>query len=600
MARIPQTKIEEIESASDIVSVIARYVSLKKAGKNFKGLCPFHKEKTPSFIVSPEKQIYHCFGCGKGGNVFNFLMSVENLSYIESVKRIASDLGITIPDYRSDEQKASSSEYDFLYKTNQIANEYFSSQLFEPARKYLENRKLKKETLIKYSVGSAPNKWDGLINHPKFKSVNKKYFDQLGLIQKKDNSDHYYDRFRNRIIFPFFNLSGQIVGFGGRRLNENDQPKYLNSPESKIYKKGEILYGLHQAISSIREKKAVIIVEGYFDLLRLVDFGIQNVVASSGTALSESQGRLIKRYTDTAIFSYDSDEAGIKAAIRNSQILETLDLHVSMVLLPKPHDPDSFILQEGRAAFIELIKSRVTPIDYQLNLLQGKSKDLSLDEKNKLIDDLLENYLDIPNEVRIGLYLHKISDKFEIAESFLISRFNKLKKRDRYRIKTDDTDSGKPESFLKKGQWRAEEDLISILLLEDTEVSNYIFEHISISDFANEHLQKIFELLTHQYEELGHFDFKEIEKSLTTEMEMNTFSKLTLQVINNPLKYSAGCIHKMRKWHLDSRYNEILRLMKEEAASAKSKSHYTKELTDIRQRLTEIENEQNKFLKIDL
>jgi DNA primase len=600
MARIPQIKIEEIESASDIVSSIARYVSLKKAGKNFKGLCPFHKEKTPSFIVSPEKQIYHCFGCGKGGNVFNFIMSVENISYIESVKRIASDLGLSLPDYRSDEQSATSSEYDILYKTNQIANDYFYSQSSVPAQKYLEKRNLKKETLAKYLVGYAPNKWDGLINHPNFKTVNIKFFEQLGLIQKKDNSDHYYDKLRNRIIFPFFNLSGQIVGFGGRRLNENDQPKYLNSPESKIYKKGELLYGLHQAISSIREKKAVLIVEGYFDLLRLVDFGIQNVIASSGTAMTESQARLIKRYTDSAIIVYDSDEAGIKAAIRNSLILETLELRVSMVLLPKPHDPDTFLLEEGKAAFIELIKNRITPIDYQLNLFQEESKDLSLDEKNKLIDDLLEDYRDIPNEVKIGLYLHKIADKFEIAESLLISRFNKLKKRDRYRFKTDDSDSKKPELTLKKGQWRAEEDLIAILLLEEKEVSNYIFEHISISDFANQHLRKIFELLLHQYEELGHFDSKEIEKSLTTEMEMNTFTKLNLQVINNPLKYAAGCIYKMRKWHLDSRYNEILRLMKEESSSAKSKSHYTKELADIRQHLTEIENEQNKYIKIGL
>jgi DNA primase len=600
MARIPETKIEEIESASDIVSTIGRYVSLKKAGKNFKGLCPFHKEKTPSFIVSPEKQIYHCFGCGKGGNVFNFIMSVENISYIEAVRRIASDLGITIPDYRSTAEKASASENDILYKTNQIARDYFCSQNSPTAKKYLESRNLKQETLKKYSVGYAPNKWDGLISYPQFKTVNLENFEQLGLIQKKENSKNYYDKFRNRIIFPFYNLSGQIVGFGGRRLNENDQPKYLNSPESRIYKKGEILYGLQQAISAIREKKAVLIVEGYFDLLRLVDFGIQNVIASSGTALTESQGRLIKRYTDTAIFVYDSDEAGIKAAIRNSQILETLELRVSMVLLPKPHDPDTFLREKGRSAFVDLIKKRINPIDYQLNLLQDKSKDLSTDEKYKLIDDLLLEYKDIPNEVKVGLYLHKIADKFELAESLLIDRFNRLKRKDQFRIREADSEERKPEPVFKKGQWRAEEDLISILLLEQAEVSNYIFEHISIADFANNNLRKIFELLIHQYEEHGHFDAKEIEKSLNTETEMNTFSKLNLQVINNPLKYAAGCIYKMRKWRLDSRYNEILRLMKEEADSAKSKSHYTKELTDIRQRLSEIEQEKGKFMTNNL
>ena len=600
MARIPQTKIEEIESASDIVSTISRYVSLKKAGKNFKGLCPFHKEKTPSFIVSPEKQIYHCFGCGKGGNVFNFLMSVENISYIESVKRVASDLGITIPSYHSKKSNISSSEYDMLYKTNRIANNYFSSQLSGPGRRYLEQRKFRIETLKAFSIGYAQNKWDGLINHPDFKSIPKKYFEQLGLIQKKDNTDHYFDRFRNRIIFPFFNLSGQIVGFGGRRLNDNDQPKYLNSPESKIYKKGEILYGLHQAISAIRESKMVFIVEGYFDLLRLADFGLRNVIASSGTALSESQGRLIKRYTDTVIFAYDSDEAGINAALRNGLILESLDLIVSMVVLPKPHDPDSFLLDKGKESFIELIKNKISPLDYQLNVLWGQTRDLSLDEKNKLIDELIADYVDIPNDVKIGLYLHKIADKFEIAESLLISRFNKLKKRAQFKIKTDDFHSTKIESPFKKGQWRAEEDLIAILLMEDKEISKYIFEHISVSDFANEFLQKLFEMLTHQYEELGQFNLKEIEKSLTTEMEMNIFSRLNLQVFNNPMKYAAGCIYKMRKWHLDSRYNEILRLMKEESASTGSKDHYTKELSEIRIRLTEIENEQVKFIKINL
>ncbi len=600
MARIPEIKIEEIESASDIVSTIGRYVSLKKAGKNFKGLCPFHKEKTPSFIVSPEKQIYHCFGCGKGGNVFNFIMSVENISYIEAVRRIASDLGIAIPDYRSTAEKVSASEYDILYKTNQIARDYFCSQMSPAAKKYLESRNLKQETLKKYSVGYAPNKWEGLISYQPFKSIDVENYEHLGLIQKKENSNNYYDKFRNRIIFPFYNLSGQIVGFGGRRLNENDQPKYLNSPESRIYKKGEILYGLYQAVSAIRDKKAVLIVEGYFDLLRLVDSGIQNVIASSGTALTESQGRLIKRYTDTAIFVYDSDDAGIKAAIRNSQILETLDLHVSMVLLPKPHDPDTFLLEKGKEAFVDLIKKRINPIDYQLNLLRDKSRDLSMDETYKLVDDLLFDYRDIPNEVKIGLYLHKIADKFEIAESLLIDRFNRLKRKDRFRIKEKDTEDKKSEPLFKKGQWRAEEDLISILLLEQAEVSKYIFEHISIADFANDHLRKIFELLIHQYEEYGHFDVKEIEKSLNTETEMNTFSKLNLQVINNPMKYAAGCIYNMRKWRLDSRYNEILRLMKEEADSVKSKSHYTKELTDIRQRLSEIEDEKGKFVSNNL
>lgn len=577
MSRIPETKIEEIQSASDVVSVVSRYVALKKAGKNFKGLCPFHKEKTPSFIVSPEKQIYHCFGCGKGGNVFNFLMSVENISYIESIRRVASDLGITLPDYRPADQKAADTEYDHFYHANQIAREYFSHSVSNPARQYLQSRKLKQETLERYAVGYAANKWDGLINFPKYKSINPDVYLELGLVQKKEETERYFDRFRNRIMFPFYNLSGQIVGFGGRRINENDQPKYLNSPESNIYKKGEILYGLYQAIPAIREKKAVIIVEGYFDLLRLVDEGIQNVVASSGTALTEGQARLIKRYTDKAIISYDSDDAGIKAAVRNSQILESQDLTVTMVVMPKPFDPDTFILEKGKSAYTDLLNLRIMPIDFQLTTLQAKSRNLALEEKQILIDEMLEDYVNIPNDLKVGLYIHKIADKMEIAESFLISRFNDLKKRSRYRP-TEQVEKKEPKiGTINKGQWRAEEDLISILLLDDKEVARYIFDHISTEEFANDHLREIFEILAHQWEEMGHFSLKELEKATTTESGMSLISKLSLQVIEQPLKYAAGCLYRMRKWHLDVKYNEILKLMKEESASSKSKSHYTKE-----------------------
>ncbi len=599
MSRIPEVKIEEIRSASDIVSVVSRYVALKKAGKNFKGLCPFHKEKTPSFIVSPEKQICHCFGCGKGGNVFNFLMSIENISYIEAIKRVAQDLGITLPERESHRHKDSSSDYDVLYQANRFANEYFSASISAQARKYLDSRNFKPDTLKKFSVGFAVNKWDGLINQPKFKSIKREIFLELGLIQKKDDSDRYFDRFRNRIIFPFFNLSGQIVGFGGRRLNENDQPKYLNSPESKIYKKGELLYGLYQALSAIKEKKAVIMVEGYFDLLRLVDVGIHNVIASSGTAVTESQGRLIKRYTDRVIIAYDSDEAGLSAAIRNSQILESIDLNVSLALLPPPHDPDTYISKEGKEAFIEILKKRVAPLDYQLSSFQKQSINLSVEEKNKLIDNILEAYLDIPNDVKIGLYLHKIAEKMEIAESFLISRFNKLKKRDRYRVRKE-TEKTTAQPTLKKGQWRAEEDLIAILLLDDQEVSKYIFDHISTSEFSNDNLRAVFEFLAHQWEEIGHIALNDLENAFTSDSDISLLSRLSLQVINNPTKYAAGCIFKMHKWHLDARYNEILRLMREEGESSKSRIHYTRELTEIRNRLSEIQDEHNKYLNPSL
>ena len=431
MARIPTAKIDEILGAADILAYATRYISLKKTGKNLKGLCPFHKEKTPSFTISPEKQIFHCFGCGKGGNIFSFLMEIEHISYIEAIKKVAFDVGISLP--KTD--KTISSAYDTYYETNRSIKDFFVFSLKNKegtqARNYLHERKIKSETLTKFEIGFAQNKWDSLLKVAKQKHYKLDTLRELGLIQKKEHGEGHFDKFRTRIMFPFFNAFGRIVGFGGRSLSEKDQPKYLNSPESPIYKKGELLYGLFQAISGIREKKCVILVEGYFDLLRLVDVGIENVIASSGTALTEGQGRIIKRYTDTVIICYDSDKAGINAALRNGEILEILDLNVFIVSIPQPHDPDSFVLKEGKMAFFDLLKKRVTPIEYRLQTFLNQEKNQPIEVRNKFIDDLLNLLINLPNQVKVGLYIHQIAEKFNIAESLALDRFNKIKKDNR-------------------------------------------------------------------------------------------------------------------------------------------------------------------------
>jgi DNA primase len=470
MALIPQDKIEEIRTSSDVVSYISRYVSLKKTGMNFKGLCPFHKEKTPSFIVSPDKQIYHCFGCGKGGNIFGFLMEIEKISYIEAIRKIAFDLGISLPKASSERHGQDTSEYDLLFLANQIARDFFVNQLAKTthssALEYMKRRQLKSETTNKFQLGFAPKQWDAFVKEAKRKNLNQDLLVELGLIQKKEDGKDFFDKFRNRIMFPFHNASGRIVGFGGRRLQESDQPKYLNSPESRIYKKGEILYGLHQALAAIRDQKYAIIVEGYFDLLRLVDVGINNVVASSGTALTEGQGRLLKRYTNTIIISYDSDDAGVKAAIRNGQILESLDLAVYLIEMPQPHDPDSYILKEGKNEYLKLLQKKISPIEFLLKNFKTQHPSASIEEKNQFIDEIFESLIQVPNDVKIGLYLHELSEKLELAESFLISRFNRLKKQRRFQksYSHETEESAKIDSVFKKGEWRAEEGILSLLL----------------------------------------------------------------------------------------------------------------------------------------
>ncbi len=607
MARIPDDKIDEIIASADINNFVSRYVALKKTGKNLKGLCPFHTEKTPSFIVSPEKQIYHCFGCGKGGNVVGFIMDIENITFIEALRKIAFELGIKLPETQYDSGSKQESQYDQLYKANKIAKDFFKDHLQKAESKhasiYLRERKLKTATLEQFELGYAPKKWDGFLTSQKFNSAALKIFVELGLIQKKDNAEGHFDKFRNRLIFPFHNTSGRIIGFGGRRLDENDQPKYLNSPESIIYKKGELLYGLYQASKSIREKNSVIIVEGYFDLLRLADSGITNVVASSGTAITSSQGKLIKRYTNNVIIAYDSDDAGIKAAVRNSQVLEALDLNVSLISIPSPHDPDTFILSEGVEEFFKLLKNKVSPVEFRLLQMASNKADLSIEDKNSVLDEIFSDLLDIPNDVKIGLYIHQIAAKLDISESLLISRFNQLKKQKRMGIAYKKEDTGtktQTKMEMRGGHWQAEEGLIALLLLNEKTISDQILHQISASDFVNREYQTIFEHISMELEELGKVDLKLLQKSMENEGEQNLISRLMLYEINNPDKLAADCIYKMRRWSLDSRFNEIKRMISDESSSPDSVIHYMKELTEIRNKLTEIAKEREKFLKSNL
>ncbi len=605
MSRIPEEKIDEIRSAANIVSYVSRYVALKKTGRSFKGLCPFHKEKTPSFNVSPERRIFHCFGCGKAGDVFKFIMEMEKVSYPEAIRRVADDMGIQLPRYESPTDPARKSEYDRLYEINRKCKEYFCEQLYAAAnrhaREYFKSRKLKQTTMNKFDVGYAPAGWEGLQHSKYIKKDDLETMAELGVIQKRDNKPGYYDRFRNRIIFPFHNLSGRIVGFGGRRLDEKDQPKYLNSPESKIYKKGEILYGLHQAVQAIREFGLVFLVEGYFDLLRLVDSKIENVVAGSGTALTEGQARLLKRYTDTVYIAYDSDDAGIKAALRNSEILENNDLRVQIVRLPDGHDPDTFILENSRKDFLDLVKKSISPIEFRLIRFRTEHPNASIEQKNAFIDELLQSLALISNEVRAGLYLHATAEHLEVPESMLIGQLNKLKRRGRYknRFPAEEKETKAPVAF-RRGQWKAEESILGLVLLGDAEIMNMILNSLSSAEFENDDTRIIFEQMLYYWEEHGTIDFQKVYNSLDSDEYKEMLARVSDQTIQNPTKFAADCIYQIRKFHLDSRFNELQKMLQAEQDSETSTMHYLQELTEIRQQISRIEEEHNKYLKIDL
>lgn len=365
MARIPEELIDSIRSQADIVDVVSDYVTLRKAGRNYKGLCPFHDEKTPSFSVNPERQIYHCFGCGKGGNVFSFLMEHENVTFVEAVRHIARRLNITIPDtYR---ERQAGSEAESLAQVTRFAARFFHERLLNAGRdsivrRYTERRGLSEETVKSFGLGYAPDSWNDLLNAARNQGIDVALLVNAGLA--KTGEQRTYDAFRKRLIFPIQAPSGRVVGFGGRALSDEDQPKYLNSSESPIYRKSQVLYGLYQARDALRQRGRILVVEGYMDLLGLYEQGVHGVVALCGTALTPEQARLLARYGQQAFLVYDSDQAGVRATWRAIEPLVESGLWTRIVRLPEDYDPDSYVREHGPDGFMKLVDSADSIADF--------------------------------------------------------------------------------------------------------------------------------------------------------------------------------------------------------------------------------------------
>ena len=361
---IPDSVIDEVRDRTDIVEVISQFVTLKKVGKNFKGLCPFHSEKTPSFTVSSEKRIYHCFGCGAGGNVFKFVIETQNISFIDAVRQFADSAGISIPQPNADNlNNPLYKERESLKKANELAANYYHSLLHDSevgleAKDYLKGRYFTGEILDKYNIGWASPGWRGLINHfHKTGTLSRKTVLQSGLVIEKEDGSNIYDRFRGRVIFPIKDLHGSVIGFGGRAITDKDNPKYLNSPETTLYQKSQTLFGMDMAKQAIRKEDQAILVEGYFDQMRATQFGILNTVAVCGTALTPKQAGILRNYARSVVLVFDSDKAGRSAAEKGFEVLHEKGLQVKIVFLPEGKDPDSYIQENGADNFIEKIKT---------------------------------------------------------------------------------------------------------------------------------------------------------------------------------------------------------------------------------------------------
>ncbi|MFC1724243.1 DNA primase, partial [candidate division KSB1 bacterium] len=419
---IPPEKIEEIRNYVDITEIVSEYIKLKRVGRNYFGLCPFHNEKSPSFSVNPEKQIFHCFGCGAGGNAFSFLQKIGNLTFIEAVENLAKRAGIKIEKYYKKADK--DFKADNFYEANEFAAKLHIKTLNSPkgkkALEYIKSRGYNEKTLKMFGIGFAPDEWDSLIKAAEKEGIKKQFLEKCGLLIYHEEKKSYYDRFRNRIIFPILSEFGRVIAFGARILKDvKDQPKYINSPETVIYKKGKTLYGLYQNRKSIKKKNFALLVEGYTDVLSLYQNGVDFAVASLGTSLTEDQSRVLSRYTDNIGVLYDSDEAGQRAALRGADILLNIDLEVSVIPLQSGEDPDSFIKKYGTEKFLEMVDNAIPFIDFYFDNKLKKKENLSVKEKVDSSKEILEILGKIKNHLKRDILTGELAKKLGVSKEIL-------------------------------------------------------------------------------------------------------------------------------------------------------------------------------------
>jgi len=428
LARYSDEFIEELKHSIDIVDVVSDYLELKRSGSRFKGLCPFHSEKTPSFFVNQDNNFYHCFGCGAGGDVINFLMEIENLTFSESVKILAERAGMELPDL-SEGQRRRYKEREELFELNELAAKFYNylllnKEIGRKALSYLNNRGFDEADISSFMIGFAADEWQMLMAFLSKRNYSIDLIYKAGLISKGKNNS-YYDKFRNRIIFPIFNNRGQVIAFGGRILDDDGYgPKYLNSPETPIFSKKKNLYGMHLAKEEIRRSDNCIIMEGYTDVIQAHKKGFKNSIASLGTAFTEEQAKLISRYAENAYIAYDSDTAGNKATLRGLDILSEAGIDVKVVKLPKGSDPDDLLKDENKS-FKKYIDSSLSLVDFKIEMITA---DKDLDDPGirfKVLEKIIKLIAEIKSELKREIYIERASEKTNFKKEVLAQEVKK-------------------------------------------------------------------------------------------------------------------------------------------------------------------------------
>lgn len=604
---IAEDKISDIKNAADIVEIISDYVVLKKTGKNYVGLCPFHSEKTPSFTVNSEKQIFHCFGCGEGGNVFTFLMKKDGLSFPESVRQIGKRYGVELPRKSFNERDNRSDEKEILYNINKHAMEFFrgnlqNSKTGKIALAYLENRGIKNEIIREFNLGYAPDGWNNLLNYFYRKKVSQIDVEKSGLISRKDNS-RYYDRFRSRIMFPIIDMNNRVIGFGGRVMDDS-LPKYMNSPETPVFNKGNSLYGINKAKQQCRDSQTVYIAEGYFDLLALHQHGVKNSVATLGTSLTSEHVQMLRnRYVGEngkVILVYDSDVAGIKAAQRSIEIFKQGYVDAKILVLPDGFDPDSYLFKFGHESFLKIADKALSAISFLIDSAVNRHG-LSIEGKMRIVSDMIGHFVMIEDDVVRALHIKELAERLGIDETAIMRKMNDV---------YDSSYNGKRNSFdqrsekaaihsgLKKGstsvkgkgvnekETRLEKHIIS-MMLQFPEILAEIKKRDVLKHFQDENLKSIGQVIISKMinsdsqvsEVLNAIDDME-NKNIITSLAMGEeiwnregCLKLIQQFESSRSRYGDDLLRRIKVAEDNNDDKLLLKLLKEKQAKANTYKH---------------------------
>ncbi len=559
MPRIPETIIDQVRLSIDIVDVVGDHVALTRRGKNFVGLCPFHDDSTPSLNVSQEKQIYKCFACGAGGNSFTFLRDIENISFIEAVRQLADRAGIALPDAKPadpDQQEV----FDQIYRANELAVKYFHHLLTQDekaadAMAYLENRGINRDVIDAFSLGYAPDQWDGFLQIAIRRDFSPQILERAGLVLQRQTGGGFYDRFRNRITFPIHAATGRPVAFGARALDPDEQAKYINSPETPVYNKSATLYGLWRNRDAIRDAGVALVLEGYMDLIALAQYGIENAVASSGTALTTDQARLIRRYVPKTILIFDGDTAGATAAMRGIGSLFEVGLEVRVVTLPEDHDPDSYVRAHGPDGLLRLTENAASAIDFLIEQFAQRDDLSTVDGKTRTANALAELIGRITDNALKQFLIKDIAEKIGIDEKVLIGIAQTQRR-------TTRPQNGQPEPESYDTRPRSERELLTFLM-QHPETTDSVFKQISPDNFTNSAYRQIATLIARNRQQKQSIEAAHLINQCNDERLCRILTDLSLEIgIENP-NIDVPIQDYIHKFQLKSLENEIELLEKQ-------------------------------------